>query len=217
MTAIFLLTPFAFAGAAGSLNGTVKIKKGRGFVAPEDVMIWLKPNKPIQAKGGHQHRIITRKKAFSPQYLVIEQGDTISFPNYDPFKHNVFSSSKENVFDLGSYGKGKEPKHTFKKTGVVQIYCNVHPDMAAFIMVTDGQWTHLTDESGSFSFKDVPPGTYELVLWNVRGNLTETITIESGKDVTREFLIDSTKYRPKPHKNKYGKKYPRSFGNDESY
>ena len=67
-------------------------------------VLWLsgppsQPRLPVQAEIG------TSKKEFSPHVLVVPVGSTVSFPNHDPFNHNVFSLSEENPFDLGLYGR----------------------------------------------------------------------------------------------------------------
>ena len=59
----------------------------------------------------------------------------MSFPNGDPFLHNVFSPTSERTFDLGSYKQGDTRTRTFPKRGVVDIYCNIHPEMSATLIV----------------------------------------------------------------------------------
>ena len=86
---------------------------------------------PVQAEIG------TADKAFSPHVLVVPVGSTVSFPNHDPFNHNVFSLSEENPFDLGLYGRGETRSVRFTRPGIVRVYCNVHAQMSALVVVRD--------------------------------------------------------------------------------
>ena len=58
-----------------------------------------------------------------------------TFPNGDPFLHNVFSQSATRKFDLGSFKLHDEKTKDFPSPGVVDVYCNIHPEMAATILV----------------------------------------------------------------------------------
>jgi plastocyanin len=81
----------------------------KGDRPAEDVgqaVIWLTgPDAPAPAPV--EAEITTSKKELSPHVLVVPVGSTVSFPNHDPFNHNVFSLSEENPFDLGLYGRGE--------------------------------------------------------------------------------------------------------------
>ena len=74
-------------------------------------------------------------KAFTVKTLKIKVGDTVSFPNQDPFFHIVFSLSPIKTFDLGSYPKGETKKLTFDKPGKVEVECAIHPNMQMIIEV----------------------------------------------------------------------------------
>ena len=103
---------------------------------------------------------------FDPEILVIPVGSTVSFPNGDPIFHNVFSLSKPKQFDLGYYPVGQSRTVKFDKAGVVQVYCHLHPQMSAAILIVDSSWYTQPDEDGTFPFLKIPAGTYELVAWH---------------------------------------------------
>jgi plastocyanin len=103
---------------------------------------------------------------FEPELLVIPQGSTVSFPNSDPIFHNVFSLSRARQFDLGNYPSGKTRMVTFDKPGVVQVFCHLHPDMNATILVVPNAWFTRPDEHGAFHFSGLPSGTYQVVVWH---------------------------------------------------
>lgn len=84
-----------------------------------------------------EHEVVQRNKAFTVKALTIKKGDTVNFPNQDPFFHNVFSLSSIKTFDLGSYPKGESKKIVFDKVGKVDVECAIHPNMQMTIEVVE--------------------------------------------------------------------------------
>ena len=74
---------------------------------------------------------------FSPYVLPVVVGTTVDFPNNDTQWHNVYSKGGAKDFDLGLYPPGKSRSVTFDKPGIVQVLCNAHPNMEAFIVVNE--------------------------------------------------------------------------------
>ncbi|MFN8007772.1 MAG: carboxypeptidase regulatory-like domain-containing protein [Terriglobia bacterium] len=103
---------------------------------------------------------------FDPEILIVPVGSTVSFPNEDPIFHNVFSLSKSKQFDLGYYPIGQTRIVRFEKAGVVQVYCHLHPQMSAAILIVDTPWYEKPNEDGTFTFSQVPAGSYEVVAWH---------------------------------------------------
>src|SRR5262249_30722887 len=105
-------------------------------------------------------------RQFHPTLLAITAGQTISFPNGDPVFHNVFSLSPARRFDLGQFKQGETQMKQFPKPGVVEVYCNIHPDMAATILVLPNRRFTEVEPDGSFALVDVPPGTWTLFAYD---------------------------------------------------
>jgi plastocyanin len=103
---------------------------------------------------------------FVPDLVVVPTGSTVQFPNLDPIFHNVFSLSKARKFDLGYYPQGQSRSVKFNDAGVVQVYCHIHSNMYAAIVVTASPWYVKPGTDGSFSFSNVPPGRYRLIVWH---------------------------------------------------
>jgi len=82
-----------------------------------------------------EFKVAQEGKAFSVDELKVKVGDTVSFPNADPFYHNVFSLSEAKEFDLGSYKQGDTRKVTFDKSGLIDVECAIHPRMHMTILV----------------------------------------------------------------------------------
>lgn len=129
-------------------------------------------------------------RRFIPDLVVIPVGSIVSFPNMDPIFHNIYSLSKPKTFDLGSYDKGETRKVTFPKPGIVTVYCHLHPNMAATIVVTPTRWYARPDASGQYRIPDVPPGQYTLVAWHKSaGFFRKSISVENGQDLVADFFI----------------------------
>ena len=109
-----------------------------------------------------------RGEQFVPHVLPILQGTTVDFPNEDDVFHNVFSLSGTRTFDLPKYPAGSSRSVTFPKAGIVNVFCHIHADMSAVILVRDNPYFISPDTTGSYSLEDVPPGDYTIVAWHER-------------------------------------------------
>jgi plastocyanin len=128
------------------------------------VAIWLESDhdEPAQPSKATMQQ---RNRHFEPELLVVPVGSAVEFPNLDAIFHNIFSLSRTQAFDLGYYPKGQSRIVKFPRPGIVQVYCHVHPNMYAAIVVTPGRWSGKPAKDGSFSWPDVPPGKYRLMIW----------------------------------------------------
>ena len=110
--------------------------------------------------------IAQRNSRFEPDLVIIPVGSTVQFPNQDPIFHNVFSLSRARQFDLGYYPRSKSKSVTFDQPGVVQVYCHIHANMYAAIVVTDNPWWQKLANTGDFVFHNMPAGHYRIVAWH---------------------------------------------------
>jgi plastocyanin len=131
---------------------------------------------------------------FDPDLVIVPVGSTVEFPNSDPIFHNVFSLSKAQPFDLGYYPQGQRRSVKFNNPGVVQVYCHIHANMYAAIVVTASPWYQKPSPDGSFSFSDVPAGRYRLTAWHkIAGPHKVNVQVpETGSvDVTIRVPVDA--------------------------
>ncbi|MDX2269198.1 MAG: hypothetical protein NW208_13900 [Bryobacter sp.] len=129
----------------------------------EGVVYW---EGPVEAKGGGDLALRQKNRRFSESLLVVEAGATVSFPNDDPIFHNVFSLSKAKSFDLGYYPQGQTRKVKFPKPGLVDVFCHLHPNMSASILVVPNRVYARPDREGKFVLEGLPPGEHQLVAWH---------------------------------------------------
>lgn len=111
---------------------------------------------------------------FDPDFVVVPVGSTVQFPNADPIFHNIFSLSKSQPFDLGYYPQGQSRTVKFSRKGIVQVYCHIHANMYAAVVVTSSAWYAKPASDGSFSWIGVPAGHYKLVAWHKIAGLFKT-------------------------------------------
>jgi plastocyanin len=183
----------------------------RGDRSSEDVgqaIAWLTTPAPV-ASPPASAQIGTEKKEFSPHVLVIPLGSAVSFPNHDPFNHNVFSLSVEAPFDLGLYSRGQARPVTFPRAGIVRVYCNVHAQMSAIIVVRDNPYFTQPSSDGSFRITGVPPGRYVLHVWHERAaEISREVDVPAAGIGNLNLELDARGCRFVPHLNKEGKPYP---------
>ena len=129
-------------------------------------------------------------REFVPDMVVVPVGSTISFPNLDPIFHNVFSLSKPRSFDLGNYPRGQSREVTFPKPGIVFVYCHLHSNMEASIVISPSRWATRSDASGHFTLVGVPPGKYTVTAWHKSaGFFRQTVVVDGDTAPELQFLI----------------------------
>jgi plastocyanin len=135
-------------------------------------------------------RIEQKDRRFTTETLVIQAGSKVSFPNFDPIFHNVFSLSRTKVFDLGNYSMGETRVVTFNEPGIVYVNCHLHSNMTATIVVAPNQWNVKVNRDGTFELHDVPPGKYTIIAWHkAAGSFRQPVEVVGGHGAHIEFLI----------------------------
>lgn len=212
-----LLVACACALAAGelagaSVSGKVSFitKRGQHPVVTETV-VWLEPHGNNRASH-HQpatFTMTTRGKTLIPHILLVPTGSTVAFPNEDPISHNLFSLSTGNDFDLGLYRTGAGKSHTFTAPGIVNVYCNVHPNMSAVVHVMSVPYYDFVQRDSTFVLSDVQPGRYDAVVWNEIGGTARLGPVEVPQGGVSDLAIslDSRGEHATGHMNKFGKPY----------
>lgn len=127
---------------------------------------------------------------FEPHVLPTLRGTRVEFPNRDDVYHNVFSLSSARTFDLGRYPKGSSKAVAFDKPGIVQIFCHIHSDMSAVVVVLPNPFFASPDSSGRYVIDQVPPGDYTIVGWHERTKpAVQKVRVIAGQTTTIDFSL----------------------------
>jgi plastocyanin len=131
-----------------------------------------------------------RNEAFVPHVLAIMVGTTVEFPNSDRIYHNVFSLSKPARFDLGRYANGRSKSVRFDQPGIVRVFCEIHSQMNAYILVFSHPFFAMTDADGRYRLEGVPAGTYNVIAWNEGVALSpRSVSVADGGTADLDFII----------------------------
>lgn len=210
-----LLALGAANAAAEELSGQVRLlERGRaGDDAVLAVVSYVPDGGAVQRALPVTVEITTRNRRFQPRLLAVPVGSTVRFPNEDAVRHNVFSVSPGNQFDLGLYGPGSGRSRRLDQAGLVRLFCNVHRDMAAFVLVLDTPFFATTDAAGRFALTGLPSGSGTLQVWHPRAEpVRRPLTVPSAEPLV--VTIDVTLPPVPIHLNKRGQPYRDDAGDD---
>ena len=216
---LFLFLIFSIQMHANDLSGTVEVllKGDKKKTDLSTVIIYLYPVSKLsvpQEPLKKTFSMATKNKQFSPRALAIPVGTKFQFPNLDSIFHNIFSVSSPNQFDLGLFKGGASKTQSFQQPGVVKVFCNVHPQMSATIVVSPSPYYTVADQTGAFKLGGIPIGNFELRAYAEEGQTVKKIDV-GDKPLQVNLSIDGRGFKKLRHKNKFGKDY--SSGEDERY
>lgn len=206
-----LLIVAALAGAAaaepgGRVVGKVTVTEADGKpAAGAEVVVYVVGY--TEPPGTAKTTMEQKGRHFVPDLLAITKDETVSFPNRDAFFHNVFSQSTSRPFDLGSFKKDETKEKQFPSLGVIDVYCNIHPEMAATILVVPNQRHVRAGADGKFAIDGVRPGTWKVFAYTRRAVVpaSASVTVTVGADSAVELVLK--RGAEVAHPNKFGEKY----------
>jgi plastocyanin len=179
LAAALLAVSFADAAFAGMVTVSVTTRSG---AAAEDTVIVFDPLDAAPAPS-HDAAVIDQiNKRFVPRVSVVRTGTTITFPNSDRIRHQVYSFSRTKTFDLKLYAGSPKTPVEFDRPGLVVLGCNIHDTMVAFVGVVDSPYFAKTSESGN-AVLNLPAGRYRLRAWHPNASAaipTREITIAAA-------------------------------------
>ena len=194
-----------------SVSGRVTLLDNQNDISNDvgQAVLWLAATGGVAARPDTVE-IMMSDREFRPHVSVVSTGSTLSFPNMDPFNHNVFSLSDVRPFDLGDYERGTARSIVLRRPGVMLVLCNVHAQMSAIVVVRDNPYYTQPAADGSFRMVGVPPGDYVLHVWHER---TKEFTrpLHVGSDVIDdlEIQLDARTHRFEQQLNDHGQPYSR--------
>ena len=202
---VFFISPAT--AFAGEISGTVKVK---GLRTPANVLVYLAKAPPISIDLSNTKFVMDQKNLeFMPHILPVPVGSAVHFPNNDKVDHNVFSMSRTKKFNLGSYKPGESKTVVFDKPGIVEMRCDVHAEMAAYILVLKNPHFAVTDKKGRFKIPDSaylnqvgltgannpPAGKYFIKTWHEKLK-TKKMAVVVPENGEIDIQLDLTRGTP---------------------
>lgn len=181
----------AVASLAGEIKGKVSVQ---GIKSAENIAVYVDaiPDKKFDAPTT-KPVVDQTKMTFVPHVTVVQVGTTVEFLNSDPVGHNVYwpsiSGNKKLAHNMGTWPKGDKKSFQFNDAGAAGLLCNVHPEMNGYVVVSPTPYFALTDKTGNYEIKNVPPGKYTLKTWSEDGKVTTQAVEVAAGAVTADLTV----------------------------
>jgi plastocyanin len=204
--------------ASGVVEGklTLTDRKGNLKTDASHCFVYIFGRGYVESGEGIQAELAQKKRKFAERSVAIVQGASVDFPNHDSIYHNIFSPNEklDPRLDLGHYKKSTKD-YAFKKPGNYQIFCNIHPEMVANVLVLPNKAYARVNKDGSFKIENVRAGDWFIGAWSPSSKTPVKSKIKVLTDQTSNIdlaLQDRLPSVPE-HKNKEGK----SYDGDDAY
>jgi plastocyanin len=179
LAAAALIVQFLFGDeAAYAAELLADIRDQRGTLVADAVVMATPLDRRLEGHAKPQAETVDQvDKEFVPTVTVIYVGSTITFPNKDQIRHQVYSFSPPKKFESHLYAGSAAPPITFDKPGLVVLGCNIHDWMIAYVYVSDTPFFAKTGSTGTGKISGLPPGAYSVRVWHPDLGQTEASTV----------------------------------------
>ncbi len=182
---IMVFSPTVSADPPGQIVGEVQGSRR----LQRNAVVYISQMPGNQRPASRPIEMDQRDHEFQPRVLPIVRGSTVRFLNNDAEAHNVFSPDQER-YDLGNWTGGEHRDHTFNTLGAYTQLCRLHPSMIGYVLVLQNRYFDRTNSRGLFRIRNVPPGTYQLEVWQERGRGGPVeVTVTSGETTEVQMPI----------------------------
>ena len=174
---------------AGSITGVVTCQKMRNNA---DAVVFIEKVGENKFDPPAEHAIVDQLNlTYVPRVVAMQKGTTIDFPNSDAVRHNVFSPPTAALqFNLGTYPTGVVKEVLFDIVGETPLLCNVHAEMAGYVVTFENPYFAITDKDGNYTIEGVPAGKYVVKTWHEKlKELSQEVTVEPGNAATANFEL----------------------------
>lgn len=204
--------PAVFGSAAASAADTTgrlvgKVSSSMG--APPASVVYLENVSSAEPELPAKAQITAKDTEFQPAAVHVPVGSVVEFPNLDKIYHNTFSPTPGDEFDLGLYRGGVAKSVTLKSSGEVDVYCNIHPNMRAKVLVLPNRFHAEAGPGGGYAIEGIPPGRYIAIAWSAEMEpARQEVVIKAGASTAAQFTLTARRSQ-QAHLNKSGQLYGR--------
>ena len=153
---------------AGAASLQVQVQEPSGKALPQAVVFLESRDAKAAVKPLQNAEIAQASRQFVPQVNVVTVGTSVTFPNRDTVRHHVYSFSPAKTFELKLYTGTLASPVVFDKPGVAVLGCNIHDNMAAWVVIVDTPYYGRSGPDGRLTLDNLPPGDYRLRVWHAR-------------------------------------------------
>ena len=129
-------------------------------------------------------------KEFFPRVTIVPVGASVTFPNHDDVRHQVYSFSPAKRFELPLYAGVPAQPVVFDKPGVVVLGCNIHDWMVGYVYVSESPFFAKTGKDGKAVLAELPARAYVLRVWHPQLEMSEDATHKTI-DVSRDRRVEA--------------------------
>ncbi|HEV2388755.1 MAG TPA: carboxypeptidase regulatory-like domain-containing protein [Candidatus Acidoferrales bacterium] len=129
---------------------------------------------------------------YVPHVLCMMAGQQLQVINSDPVTHNIHPLPKDNQEWNESQPPGSPAimKVFARPEDAIQVKCNVHPWMKAYIFTFPNPYFSTSGSDGAFTIKNVPPGAYTIEAWQEQyGTMDQQVTVAASQSQTVNFTF----------------------------
>lgn len=143
-------------------------------------------------------RVVQEKCAFHPYIQVVRKRAALTIVNKDPLLHNIHAyeligRARRSMFNIAQPAAGQVDTRVLKtrRGHLVEIDCDAHNWMSAWIYLSHHPYVTITDDQGRFTISDIPPGQFDIAVWHpVLGKGGHPVTVVANAPATLEVEIN---------------------------
>lgn len=138
-------------------------------------------------------QLVNKGGRFLPHVQVVRTGAQLEIINRDPVLHNTHGyQDRRIVFNLAQPNQDQIIRKPLKRPGLIDVMCDSHDWMSAWIAVQDHPYGAVTGEDGTYVINDIPPGTYTLTAWHEKlGKKQVQVTVGAAKRQRVDFTFSA--------------------------
>jgi hypothetical protein len=141
----------------------------------------------------HRPQLLNKGGRFLPHVQIVRRDVQLEIVNRDPVLHNTHGyQDGRTVFNLAQPNQDQIIRKPLKRPGLIDIMCDAHDWMSAWIAVSAHPYVAITGEDGTYTITDIPPGTYTLTAWHEKlGKKLVQVTVAAGKRQRVDFTFSA--------------------------
>jgi hypothetical protein len=171
----------------------VVVGQGGGL---ENVVLYISQGLSASAASqmSSQSPVFDQKNCmYTPHVLAMDVNQKFKVTTSDQTTHNIHPLPNPltgNIPWNKSQPSGAPPiESSWKTEEAIPVKCNIHPWMHGYFVVVKGPYA-MTDDKGSYTIENVPPGNYTVSAWHEEyGTQTAKVTVAAGKAATADFTF----------------------------